>query len=97
MVHPWDRQVLRLDHRQCDDRDVPEGVGFFNRAQITVVGRNGGTFPIGGGPAGSGHLVYDGFIYTVDDDGVPWATEGDPIAMAGNFTSTTERICAALA
>ena len=76
----------------------PEGVDFFTPAKITVVGRNGGPFPIGGGPAGSGRLDYDGFIYTVDDEGVPsFATEGDPIAVVGNFTSTTERICAALA
>jgi hypothetical protein len=76
----------------------PEGVDFGKPAHITVTGRNGGTFPIGGGPPGYGTLVYDGFIVTVFDDGVPyWASEGDPVSAEGNFANTTERICAALA
>jgi hypothetical protein len=76
----------------------PEGVDFFKPARITVTGKNAGSFPIGGGPPGYGKLVYDGFIYTVDFDDVPyWTTEGDPVAADGNFTKTTERICAALA
>ena len=76
----------------------PEGVDFFKPARIVVTGRHGGTFPIGGGPPGYGRLVYDGFIYSLDDEDVPyWATEGDPIATEGNFEKTTERICAALA
>ena len=76
----------------------PEGVDFFAPAKITVTGRNGGTFPIGGGPAGHGKLEYDGFVYSVGDEGVPyWTTEGDPVSAEGNFAKATERICAALA
>jgi hypothetical protein len=78
--------------------DFPEGVDFFKPARITVVGRNGGVFPIGGGPAGDGILVYNGFIYSLDDEDVPYTTtEGDPIVKLGNFTTTTKRICRALA
>jgi len=76
----------------------PEGIDWFKPAIVTVTGRHGGTFPIGGGPAGNGKLVYDGFIYGVDDDGVPyWSTEGDAIFSEGNFAQETQRICAALA
>jgi hypothetical protein len=78
--------------------EFPEGVDFFKPAKITVIGKNGGVFPIGGGPAGTGILHYDGFIYTVGDDDRPYVTtEGDPIWKVGDFTSTTNRICAALA
>jgi hypothetical protein len=79
--------------------DFPEGVDFFKPAKITVVGRNGGTFPIGeGSPPGTGVLHYNGFIYTVVDDDRPYvATDGPAVWKLGDFTSTTKRICAALA
>jgi hypothetical protein len=76
----------------------PEGVDYFKPARITVTGRNGGAFPIGGGPPGHGTLVYDGFIFGLDDEDVPyWTTEGDPVSAEGNFAKETARICAALA
>ena len=36
----------------------PEGVELFKPARVTVTGLHGGTFPIGGGQAGLGVLVY---------------------------------------
>ena len=78
--------------------EFPEGVDFFKPAKITVIGKNGGVFPIGGSPAGAGVLVYDGFIYSVGDGDYPYVTtDGDPILKLGDFSSTTKRICAALA
>jgi hypothetical protein len=78
--------------------DFPEGLDLFKPATIKVTGHHGGTFPIGGGPPGGGTLVYNGLVYAIDDDGIPyWAVEGDPISMGGNFDGTTRRICAALA
>jgi hypothetical protein len=77
--------------------DYPEGVDLFKPAVITVTGHHGGTFPIGGGPPGGGTLVYNGFVYAVDDEGFTyWATEGAPISMSGNFDGWTRRICEAL-
>lgn len=78
--------------------EFPEGVDFFKPAKITVVGKNGGVFPIGGGPAGTGILRYNGFIYTVGDDDRPYVTtDGDPVWKLGDFALATKRICAALA
>ena len=77
--------------------DFPEGVDLFKPVKITVTGMHGGVFPVGGGPAGTGTLVYDGFMYAQDDDGFVYAAvEGDPVA-SGNFEATNRRICAALA
>jgi hypothetical protein len=75
----------------------PEGVDYFKPVRVEVTGTNAGSFPIGGGPPGYGKLVYDGFIYGIFDDVPYWTTEGDPVLAEGNFTKTTERICAALA
>jgi hypothetical protein len=77
--------------------DFPEGVDLFKPVRVTVSGLHGGSFPIGGGPAGSGTLVYDGFMYATGDEGVYWATDGGPVSMSGNFETTNRRICAALA
>ena len=78
--------------------DFPEGLDLFAPATIRVNGHHGGVFPIGGGPAGGGTLVYDGFVYAIDDDGFAyWAVEGEPVSASGNFESTTRRICDALA
>ena len=49
----------------------PEGIELLKPARITVVGQHGGTFPIGGGPAGTGVLVYDATIYA-ELDGFPF-------------------------
>src|SRR5215471_6815662 len=77
--------------------EFPEGIDFFKPARMTVTGLNGGTFPTGGGPPGSGVLVYNGFIYSLGDDDTPYTTvDGDPISQQGDFTTTTSRICAAL-
>jgi hypothetical protein len=78
--------------------DYPEGVELWKPARITVTGQNGGTFPIGGGPAGKGTLVYDATVYAVDwDTGFPyWFVNGGPISQSGNFERETARICAAL-
>jgi len=77
--------------------EYPEGIELWKPARVTVIGRHGGTFPIGGGPAGKGTLVYDATVYAVDDEGFPyWFVEGDPISMSGNFERETQRICAAL-
>jgi hypothetical protein len=76
----------------------PEGVELFAPARVTVTGRHGGTFPIGGGPAGYGVLVYDATVYAIDDQGFAyWFVNGDPISAGGNFDATAARICAALA
>jgi hypothetical protein len=76
----------------------PQGIDLFNPARITVLGQHGGTFPIGGGPAGTGVLVYDATIYSLADDGSPyWSVDGDPVAQHGNFAQTAKRICARLA
>jgi hypothetical protein len=77
--------------------DFPEGVELFKPVRVTVSGLHAGSFPIGGGPAGNGTLVYDGFMYADTDEGVFWATDGDPISTSGNFETTNRRICAALA
>jgi hypothetical protein len=78
--------------------DFPEGTDLFKPAKITVTGMHGGVFPIGGGPAGTGTLHYDGFVYASDDAGFQyWATDGGPTSMSGNFEATNRRICAALA
>ena len=79
--------------------EFPEGVGYLNPVRITVTGTHGGVFPIGGGPAGAGALVYDGFIWSPPGKGefVLWAAEGDPISMSGNFEVATQRLCDALA
>jgi len=74
----------------------PEGIELFKPARITVVGQHGGTFPIGGGPAGTGVLVYDATVYA-EADGFPyWFVEGDPVVQRGTFDWTTRRICARL-
>jgi hypothetical protein len=78
--------------------EFPEGVDLFKPVRITVTGMHGGVFPIGGGSAGTGTLVYDGFMYAQDDEGFVYtAVEGDPISMSGNFEATNRRICEALA
>jgi hypothetical protein len=78
--------------------EFPEGVDLFKPVRITVTGMHGGVFPIGGGPAGTGTLVYEGFMYAQDDEGFVYtAVEGDPISMSGNFEATNRRICEALA
>jgi hypothetical protein len=74
----------------------PEGIELWKPARVTVTGRHGGTFPIGGGPAGTGVLVYDATIYA-EDQGFPyWFVEGDPTIQHGTFERTTQRICAQL-
>jgi hypothetical protein len=71
---------------------------FFTPVVITTTGEHGGVFPIGGGPAGHGTLVYDGFWYGSDDEGfLYWSAEGPPVSMSGNFETTNRRICKALA
>ena len=67
--------------------DYPEGIELWKPARVTVTGLHGGTFPIGGGPAGKlGTLVYDATVYATDDEGFPyWFTEGGPSSMSGNF------------
>ena len=71
----------------------PEGIELFKPARVTVTGSHGGTFPIGGGPAGSGILVYDATVYA-EDQGFPyWFVNGDPVFQHGNFARTTKRIC----
>jgi hypothetical protein len=71
----------------------PEGIELFKPARVTVTGRHGGTFPIGGGPAGSGILVYDATVYA-EDRGFPyWFVDGDPIFQHGTFAWATKRIC----
>jgi hypothetical protein len=79
--------------------EFPDGIDFFKPARITVTGRHGAALLIGGaGPPGSGKLEYDGFIFSLDEDGfVSWAVEGDPTWMSGNFENEARRICAALA
>lgn len=80
--------------------DFPEGVGYFNPATITATAYHGGNPLLVGTnpPPGRGTLVYNGFIYAVDDAGFVYvAADGDPISMSGNFARMTERICAALA
>ena len=70
-----------------------EGIELFKPARVTVTGRHGGTFPIGGGPAGSGVLVYDATVYA-EDQGFPyWFVDGDPIFQHGTFAWATKRIC----
>jgi hypothetical protein len=74
----------------------PEGIELFKPARVTVVGEHGGTFPIGGGPAGTGILVYDATVYA-EADGFPyWFVNGDPTVQRGTFDWTTRRICAQL-
>ena len=78
--------------------EFPEGVDLFKPVRITVTGTHGGTFPTGGGPAGSGMLVYDGFMYAQDDAGFVYtAVDGAPTSANGNFEAATRRICQALA
>jgi hypothetical protein len=74
----------------------PQGIDLFKPARVTVVGSNGGTFPIGGGPPGLGVLVYNATIYSVDQGFPYWFVEGDPISKLGLFDFTTHRICSAL-
>jgi hypothetical protein len=70
---------------------------LFTPVVVTTTGEHGGVFPIGGGPAGHGTLVYDGFWYAQDDAGfLYWATDGPPVSMSGNFETTNRRICKAL-
>jgi hypothetical protein len=74
----------------------PQGIELWAPARVTVVGRNGGTFPIGDSPAGTGLLVYDATV-NAEDQGFPyWFVNGGPIAKLGTFDFTTQRICAAL-
>jgi Ni/Co efflux regulator RcnB len=74
----------------------PEGIELWKPARVTVTGRHGGTFPIGGGPAGTGILRYDATVYA-EDQGFPyWFTNGDPVFQHGTFAWTTRRICAQL-
>jgi hypothetical protein len=71
----------------------PEGIELFKPARVTVIGRHGGTFPVGGGPAGDGVLVYDATVYA-EDQGFPyWFVNGDPVSQHGNFAGTARRIC----
>jgi hypothetical protein len=83
--------------------DFPEGADLFKPVRISVTGLHGGVFPLfidngGSGPAGSGTLVYDGFMYAQDDEGfVYWAAEGAPVSMSGNFEGAARRICNAVA
>ena len=90
--------VLVPDLDQDRDR-LPERRRLFNPVRITLTGTNGGVFPIFDGPAGSGELVYDGFMYSQDwDTGfVYWANEGPPLSRSGDFDQATQRICDALA
>ena len=76
----------------------PNGIELFEPARITVTGQHGGTFPIGGGPAGTGVLVYDATVYALDDAGFPfWSVNGVPTFQRGTFDATARRICARLA
>jgi hypothetical protein len=74
----------------------PQGIELWKPARVAVVGRNGGTFPIGGGPAGTGLLVYDATVYASDQGFPYWFTESDPVYKLGFFDLATRRICAAL-
>jgi hypothetical protein len=76
--------------------EYPQGIGIWKPARVTVEGRNGGTFPIGGGPAGKGTLVYDATVYAQHQGFAYWFVNGDPVEEHGNFDRTDERICAAL-
>jgi hypothetical protein len=74
----------------------PQGIELWAPARVTVIGRHGGTFPIGGGPAGTGVLVYDATV-NAEDGGFPyWFVNGEAVARLGTFDFTTQRICAAL-
>jgi hypothetical protein len=71
----------------------PQGIEIWKPARVTVVGRNGGTFPIGGGPAGTGILVYNATVYASYEGFPYWFTDGDPVYQLGSFDLTTRRIC----
>jgi hypothetical protein len=74
----------------------PEGIELWKPARVTVVGHNGGTFPIGGGPAGTGILVYDATVYASNEGFPYWFVGGEPIYKLGLFDLATRRICRAL-
>ena len=74
----------------------PQGIELFEPARITVTGQHGGTFPIGGGPAGTGVLAYDATVYAVIDGFPFWTLNGDPTFQRGTFDWTAARICARL-
>jgi hypothetical protein len=74
----------------------PQGIEIGAPARVTVVGRNGGTFPIGGGPAGTGILVYDATVYASNEGFPYWFVAGDPVHKLGLFDLASRRICAAL-
>lgn len=80
--------------------DFLEGTDLFKPVKITATTYHGSAFPTGldSRPPGRGTLVYNGFIYAIDDEGFVYtANDGDPISMSGNFARMTARICAALA
>lgn len=74
----------------------PQGIEIGKPARVTVIGRNGGTFPIGGGPAGTGILVYEATVYASDQGFPYWFLNGDAVRSLGTFDLTARRICAAL-
>jgi hypothetical protein len=77
--------------------EYPEGIDLFLPAHVTVTGRNGGTFPVAGGPPGTGKFEYDALIYATDDEGFPYIFEtSDPTWTGPSFDNATARICAAL-
>jgi hypothetical protein len=78
--------------------EFPDGVDLFDPVRVTATGSHGGVFPIGVGPAGTGRLVYDGFVIAQEDAGFVYTmTEGAPISISGNFENATQRICDAIA
>jgi hypothetical protein len=72
----------------------PEGAVIGAPAIVTLTG-NTGPFNTEIGP-GSGRLVFDETIEDITEDGIPLVRLTTPVAIQGNFSRQTARICAAL-
>ena len=82
--------------RACCTSPTRRASSSSSRPASRSTGQHGGTFPIGGGPAGTGVLVYDATVYA-EADGFPyWFVNGDPTFQRGTFDATAKRICARL-
>ena len=92
-----DRQVVHATAwRACCTSPTRRASSSSSRPASRSSGQHGGTFPIGGGPAGTGVLVYDATVYA-EADGFPyWFVNGDPTFQRGTFDATAKRICARL-